>query len=77
MAISKLQLEHCMERYTSSARAGPVASRGSSCSPSPQRSLYAFKYKSGRSGITIKEEAASGDRTGLEVGTERSRARPG
>ena len=33
--------------------------------------LYAFKYKSGRSGITIKEEAASWDRTGLEVGTER------
>ena len=33
--------------------------------------LYAFKYKSGRSGITIKEEAASWDRTGLEVDTER------
>ena len=33
--------------------------------------LYAFKYKSGRSGITIKEEAASWDRTGLQVGTER------
>ena len=33
--------------------------------------LYAFKYKSGRSGITIKEKAASWDRTGLEVGTER------
>ena len=33
--------------------------------------LYAFKYKSGRSGVTIKEESASWDRTGLKVGTER------
>lgn len=33
--------------------------------------LYAFRYKSGRNGITIKEEAASWDRAGLRVGTER------
>jgi hypothetical protein len=33
--------------------------------------LYAFKYKSGRSGITIKDEAASWERAGLRVGTER------
>jgi hypothetical protein len=32
--------------------------------------LYAFKYKSGRSGITIKDEAACWDRTGLKVGTD-------
>ena len=30
--------------------------------------LYAFKYKPGRNGITIKEEAASWDRAGLKVG---------
>jgi hypothetical protein len=33
--------------------------------------LYAFKYKQGRNGITIKDEAASWDRTGLKVGTDR------
>ena len=33
--------------------------------------LYAFKYKSGRSGITIKDEAASWERSGLRAGTER------
>jgi hypothetical protein len=33
--------------------------------------LYAFKYKSGRNGITIKEEAAVWDRAGLQAGTER------
>jgi hypothetical protein len=33
--------------------------------------LYAFKYKSGRSGITVKDEAGSWDRAGLKVGTER------
>ncbi len=32
----------------------------------PER-LYAFKYKSGRNGITIKEEAASWERAGLKV----------
>jgi hypothetical protein len=35
----------------------------------PER-LYAFKYKSGRNGITIKDEAASWDRTGLKVATD-------
>jgi hypothetical protein len=29
--------------------------------------LYAFKYKSGRNGITVKEEAACWDRGGLKV----------
>jgi len=33
--------------------------------------LYAFKYKSGRSGITIKDESASWERSGLRAGTER------
>jgi hypothetical protein len=33
--------------------------------------LYAFKYKPGRSGIKIKEESASWDRTGIKAGTER------
>jgi len=32
--------------------------------------LYAFKYKSGRNGITVKEEAASWDRAGLKVETD-------
>ena len=32
--------------------------------------LYAFKYKTGRKGITIKDEAASWDRTGLSVDTD-------
>jgi hypothetical protein len=33
--------------------------------------LYAFKYKPGRSGIKVKEESASWDRSGIKVGTER------
>jgi hypothetical protein len=33
--------------------------------------LYAFKYKSGRNGVTVKEESASWDRAGLKAGTER------
>jgi hypothetical protein len=33
--------------------------------------LYAFKYKAGRNGVTIKEESASWERTGLKAGTER------
>jgi hypothetical protein len=32
--------------------------------------LYAFKYKAGRNGIKIKDQAASWDRVGLKVGTE-------
>jgi hypothetical protein len=43
--------------------------------------LYAFKYKTGRKGITIKDEAASWDRTGLKVDTDdretTTRLRPG
>ena len=35
----------------------------------PER-LYAFKYKSGRNGITVKEEAAAWDRAGLKVETD-------
>lgn len=35
----------------------------------PER-LYAFKYKSGRNGVTVKEEAAAWDRAGLKVGTD-------
>jgi hypothetical protein len=33
--------------------------------------LYAFKYKPGRSGIKIKDQAASWDRAGLKVDTDR------
>jgi hypothetical protein len=33
--------------------------------------LYAFKYRSGRNGIKIKDEAASWDRAGLKVETDR------
>ena len=32
--------------------------------------LYAFKYKSGRNGITVKDEAAAWDRVGLRVETD-------
>ncbi len=32
--------------------------------------LYAFKYKAGRKGITIKDQAASWDRVGLKVDTD-------
>jgi hypothetical protein len=32
--------------------------------------LYAFKYKSGRNGIKVKEEAACWDRSGLKVATD-------
>ena len=38
----------------------------------PER-LYAFKYKAGRKGVTIKEESASWERAGLKAGTERLR----
>jgi hypothetical protein len=33
--------------------------------------LYAFKYKQGRNGANIKEEAASWDRSGIKASTER------
>lgn len=33
--------------------------------------LYAFKYKAGRNGIKIKDQAASWDRVGLKVDTDR------
>ena len=33
--------------------------------------LYAFKYRSGRNGIKIKDEVGSWDRAGLKVETER------
>jgi hypothetical protein len=33
--------------------------------------LYAFKYKPGRTGVKIKEEAACWDRTGLKAGADR------
>jgi hypothetical protein len=32
--------------------------------------LYAFKYRSGRNGITIKEESASWDRAGIRASTD-------
>jgi hypothetical protein len=33
--------------------------------------LYAFRYKTGRNGVTIKDEAGSWDRAGLTVDTDR------
>ena len=33
--------------------------------------LYAFKYKPGRSGIKVKEEAACWDRAGIKASTDR------
>ena len=72
MAISKFQLGALA--YGAAHKLGKSKAGGLSgqfvLAVTPEK-LYAFKYKSGRSGITIKEEAASWDRTGLQVGTER------
>jgi hypothetical protein len=72
MAISKLQLGALA--YGAAHKAGKSKAGGLPgqfvLAVTPDR-LYAFKYKSGRSGIKIKEEAASWDRAGLQIGTER------
>jgi len=35
------------------------------------KGLHAFKYKTKRNGVEVKEEVAAWDRSGLEVGTEK------
>jgi hypothetical protein len=72
MAISKFQLgalaygaAHKIGKSKASGLPGQFV-----LAVTPDR-LYAFKYKSGRNGITVKEEAASWDRAALTVGTER------
>jgi hypothetical protein len=72
MAISKLQvgaLAHGAAHKLGKKKAGGLPGQFV-LAVTPDR-LYAFKYKSGRNGITIKEEAASWDRAGLVVGTDR------
>jgi hypothetical protein len=72
MAISKMQLGALA--YGAAHKLGKSKAGGLPgqflLAVTPDR-LYAFKYKTGRSGPKIKEEAASWDRTGLKVGTER------
>jgi hypothetical protein len=72
MAISKFQLgalaygaAHKMGKSKAAGLPGQFV-----LAVTPDR-LYALKYKTGRNGITIKEEAASWDRTGLKVDTDR------
>lgn len=68
MGISKLQLGALA--YGAAHKIGKSKAGGLPgqfvLAVTPER-LYAFKYKSGRSGITIKDEAASWERAGLKV----------
>ena len=68
MGISKLQLGALA--YGAAHKIGKSKAGGLPgqfvLAVTPER-LYAFKYKSGRNGITIKEEAASWERAGLKV----------
>lgn len=72
MAISKFQLGALA--YGAAHKLGKSKAGGLPgqfvLAVTPDR-LYAFKYKSGRNGITVKEEAASWDRAALKVGSER------
>ena len=72
MAISKLQVGALA--YGAASLMGKKKAGGLSgqfvLAVTPTK-LYAFKYKPGRSGIKIKEEAAAWDRADLKVGTER------
>ena len=71
MAISKLQLgalAYGAAHKVGKGRAGGLPGQFV-LAVTPER-LYAFKYKTGRKGITIKEEAASWDRAGLKVQTD-------
>ena len=68
MAISKLQagaLAYGAAHKLGKKKAGGLPGQFV-LAVTPER-LYAFKYKTGRKGITIKDEAASWDRTGLKV----------
>jgi hypothetical protein len=68
MGISKLQLGGLA--YGAAHKIGKSKAGGLPgqfvLAVTPER-LYAFKYKSGRKGITIKDEAASWERAGLKV----------
>ena len=72
MAISKLQVGALA--YGAASLMGKKKAGGLSgqfvLAVTPSK-LYAFKYKPGRTGIKIKEEAAAWDRAGLKLGTER------
>jgi hypothetical protein len=72
MAISKLQVGALA--YGAASLMGKKKAAGLSgqfvLAVTPTR-LYAFKYKPGRSGIKVKEQAAAWDRSDLKVGTER------
>jgi hypothetical protein len=68
MAISKLQagaLAYGAAHKLGKKKAGGLPGQFV-LAVTPER-LYAFKYKTGRKGITIKDEAASWDRAGLKV----------
>src|SRR5690348_6535520 len=72
MAISKLQvgaLAYGAASLMGKKKAGGLS--GQFVLAVTPTTFYAFKYKPGRSGIKIKDEAAAWDRTGLKVGTER------
>jgi hypothetical protein len=71
MAISKLQvgaLAYGAAHKLGKNKAGGLPGQFV-LAVTPDR-LYAFKYKTGRKGITVKDEAASWDRTGLRVDTD-------
>ena len=71
MAISKLQagaLAYGAAHKLGKKKAGGLPGQFV-LAVTPDR-LYAFKYKTGRKGITIKDEAAAWDRTGLTVDTD-------
>jgi hypothetical protein len=72
MAISKLQVgalaygaAHMMGKKKAGGLPGQFL-----LTVTPDK-LYAFKYKPGRSGVTVKEESACWDRAGLSASTER------
>jgi hypothetical protein len=72
MAISKTQvgaLAYGAAHLMGKKRAGGLPGQFL-LAVTPER-LYAFKYKQGRGGAKIKEEAACWDRVGLTAGTER------
>ena len=71
MAISKLQvgaLAYGAAQMMGKKKAGGLPGQFV-LAVTPDK-LYAFKYKSGRNGITVKEEAACWDRSGLKVSTD-------
>jgi hypothetical protein len=71
MAISKFQLGALA--YGAAHKLGKSKAGGLPgqfvLAVTPER-LYAFKYKSGRNGITVKDDAACWDRSGLKVETD-------